>query len=69
MNISVPLHLILNIKKAELMKKFQSAPNSFSGVFIVVFGEFNNLIDNIGFHKYETGFLAGFLFLRIPINL
>ena len=44
------------------MKKFQSAPNFFRGVFIVFFGIFNILLYNAGFHKYETGFLTGFLF-------
>jgi hypothetical protein len=68
MNISVPLHLIFKRKKK--MKKFQSAPNCFCGVFIVVFGVFNNLHYNAGFHRYEIGFLAGFLFfIGFPLFL
>ncbi|MDD3722906.1 MAG: hypothetical protein PHW92_10560 [Lutibacter sp.] len=51
------------------MKEFQSTPNCFSGVLVVVFGKFNNLLDNIGFHKYKTGFLAGFPFYIIPLIL
>ncbi len=45
------------------MMKFQSAPNCFYSVFIVVFGDFNSLLYYGGFHKSETGFLSGFLFL------
>jgi hypothetical protein len=52
------------------MKGFQSAPNCFSGVLIVVFGIFNNLLYNGDFHKYENSFLAGFLFfIGFPLFL
>ena len=44
------------------MKKFQSAPNCFYGVFIVIFGVFKRLFSYGGFRKFETGFLAVFLF-------
>lgn len=45
------------------MKKNQSAPNCFYGIFLVVFIIFNAILSYYGLHKYETGFFAGFLFI------
>jgi len=45
------------------MIKFQAAPVYFNSVFIVICIIFSILSSNGEFKGYETGFLAGFLFL------
>ena len=49
------------------MMKFQSAQSCFYSVVIVICVIFLMLSTNVEFKGYETGFLAGFLFLiNIP---
>jgi len=43
--------------------KFQSAPTYFFSVVIAISVVLFMLSSNVGFKGYETGFLAGFLFL------
>lgn len=45
------------------MMKFQSAPSCFYSVVIAISIIFLILSANVEFKKYETGLLAGFLFL------
>jgi hypothetical protein len=45
------------------MMKFQSAQSCFYSVVIVISVIFLMLSANVEFKKYETGLLAGFLFL------
>ncbi|HSQ47368.1 MAG TPA: hypothetical protein VLM44_10690, partial [Lutibacter sp.] len=49
------------------MMKFQSEPSYFYSVVIAICVIFSMLSATVGFKGYETGFLAGFLFLiNIP---
>ena len=49
------------------MIKFQAVTLYFNGVFTVICVIFSVLLADVEFKGYETGFLAGFLFLiRFP---